>query len=100
MSQLWNFLKGKKTYVLAMSCIGTIVLKAIADQLEGVAVDWPHVAQEIIACLMMMAVRHSVGQALNGFANGTAINGKPATTCLNGPCSNGHGYRDPNPMDR
>jgi hypothetical protein len=63
---LWNWLKGKKTYLLALLCMLMVLLKACSDSLNGVTVDWEQVMHQMLTCLMTMALRH-------GLANG---NGK------------------------
>jgi hypothetical protein len=65
-SDLWNRLRGRKTYLLAMTCLAGVLLRAGADSLQGSAVDWERVLQEVFACLMAMSLRHAVGHDRNG----------------------------------
>ena len=60
MITLWNILKGKKTYLVALCCMGAILLKAVADQTEGHAVDWSDVLKQLMACVMTMTLRHGM----------------------------------------
>jgi len=60
MLELWNLLRGKKTYLVSLSCIGTVLLKALADHGQGTAIDWNMMVQHILACLATMALRHGI----------------------------------------
>jgi hypothetical protein len=60
MLELWELLKGKKTYLLSLTCIGTVLLKAVADYAGGTAIDWGMLGQHIFACLATMALRHGI----------------------------------------
>ena len=60
MLELWELLKGKKTYLLSLSCIGTVLLKAMAEYAQGMPIDWGMVGQHLFACLATMALRHGI----------------------------------------
>jgi hypothetical protein len=63
---LWTWLKGKKTYLLAMICMAMVLLKATSESLNGITVDWEIVLHQMLACLITMALRHAVGTNGNG----------------------------------
>jgi hypothetical protein len=65
---LWNWLKGKKTYFLAMICMAMVLLRAISEALSGTAVDWENVMHQMLTCLITMALRHAVAGNGNGHA--------------------------------
>ena len=60
MNVIWERLKGKKTYVLCLICIATVLLHALADGLDGVPVDWRQVLHNLLSCLALMALRHGI----------------------------------------
>ena len=62
MHSLWNWLGGKKTYLLGLIGIAVVVLKASGDALEGSAVDWGSVVQQVVAALTAMALRHGIAR--------------------------------------
>jgi hypothetical protein len=60
MLELWNVLKGKKTYLLSASCIGILLLKALGDYAKGEPIDMSALVQQILMCLATMALRHGI----------------------------------------
>jgi hypothetical protein len=60
MLELWNLLRGKKTYVVSLTCIATVLLKALGDHAQGSVIDWNMMVQHILACLATMALRHGI----------------------------------------
>jgi hypothetical protein len=60
MLDIWNLLRGKKTYLLSLTCIGSVLLKALSDHAEGQTIDWSMVVQHVLACLATMALRHGI----------------------------------------
>lgn len=59
-SSLWNLLQGRKTYLLALTCMAAVLARTASDALSGAPVDWERLMHELFGCLMAMSLRHGI----------------------------------------
>jgi hypothetical protein len=91
LSRLWNLLQGRKTYLLALTCITAVLARTASDSLHGMPVDWERVMHEVFGCLIAMSLRHGLAtSAKNGNGNGGCPFG---TNCRPGPQFDPAAYR-------
>jgi len=77
---LWNWLKGKKTYLLSLICMAMVLLRSASDSLNGTEVDWENVLHQMLTCLITMALRHAVAGTGNGHAPTPSVDESPYRT--------------------
>lgn len=58
--KIWNFLKGKKTYIGAIVGLAVLALHKAGVDIPGVPVDDAEVTANIYRLLMVMFLRHGV----------------------------------------
>ncbi|MCS6976047.1 MAG: hypothetical protein NZM31_03425 [Gemmatales bacterium] len=85
LSRLWNLLQGRKTYLLALTCIAAVIARTVNDSLNGMPIDWERVMHEVFGCLIAMSLRHGLATSSQK-GNGKGDGGCPfGTNCRPGP---------------
>ena len=94
---MWEWLQGKKTYILAIAGILLVLLSTLVQALNGEPIDWQVVGEQIVGLLLAMTVRNAIANPGTnmktilcvlslGLVCGVAAAGQPPATSYKPAC--------------